>query len=640
MRRRRLIWCALAVLAGAACSWFQRGPDGVDQDVPQGPSGLGGPAGALTCYLAQLHLHGHSNHNGAALPASMESHTSEAKRSGLDVVWWTDHTELFDGMGDTEIDFTAAAIDSGGKAVVLGARQGRQVSSLRIDGPKAGVDTRIEDGSLLVRVTAEPRPADHRTVRLTPASKLGRVRVIKFCRPVSSGLKLDAYLDVEGLDRDTYIAFLFDFSWHPGGQHHARFEGVAAGPGAPVRTDDTTVVGQFAVPSGGVGAAEDRSRLVSIDLGRALALLPQGGDNTLSSFSIEIGAGNGKSISARIDSLVLRSERPGGANQYATVDSLSDEYAGRFGLRSYVGIETGKVHTPRAPHMNGYLPSQTQSYKNLYLDWKMTRDQWIARIHDNGGLVSFNHPFGASRNPRGRPSDEEDDYEDTSAVEPPRVLAVKRASATEEEFWAVAGPLLEGRGLGADLLEVGYLYRGIGSLEDHLRLWDLALANGVHLVGTGTSDSHGGVWGADMVPNPFATWIWARTSEADDLIKALRRGHAAFGDPFNFKSDFAFIAEGGEGRIAMMGDTLVVPAASTVSAWAAFEPMPDALEVEVVEVKMKQGRVIDATRRRLAGRPYGLPIVVGDSCFVRLEVRASDGTPLVFSNPIYIFPEK
>jgi hypothetical protein len=69
------------------------------------------------------------------------------------------------------------------------------------------------------------------------------------------------------------------------------------------------------------------------------------------------------------------------------------------------------------------------------------------------------------------------------------VSVSKRPPASEDEFWEIAEPLLDGKGLGADLLEVGYLYRGIGSLEDHLRLWDLALANGIRLVGTGTSDS-------------------------------------------------------------------------------------------------------------------------------------------------------
>lgn len=638
MISRRLVWSALAILAGAVCSCLPRGPESCRATALPGPSAPA-PAGELTCYLAQLHLHGHSNHNGNALPASMESHSAEAERNGFDVVWWTDHTELFDGLGDAKIDFAAAAVDSDGKAVALSTRQGRRVSSLRIDGPEAGVNARIEDGRLLVSVTAGPGTERSRTVTLAPASNLGKVRVIEFCRPVSSGLKLDAYLDVDGLGTDTYIAFAFDFSWHPAGQHHARFEGVAAGPGAPLPTSDTTVVGQFAVPRA-TDAAGGNPGLVSIDLEKALSLLPQGRDNTLSSFSIEIGARSGGVITVGIDSLVLRSGRPGGANQFLTVDSLAREHATRFGLRSYVGIETGKVHTPQSPHMNGYLPQEVGSYKNLYLGWRMPRDQWIAVIHENGGLVSFNHPFGASRNPRGRPNYQVEEDEDASDVEPPRLLAAKRAPASEAEFWEVAEPMLEGRGLGADLLEVGYIYRGIGSLEDHLRLWDLALANGVGLVGIGTSDSHGGEWGPDMVPNPFATWIWAETSDAVDLIEALRRGHAAFGDPFNFKGDFAFMAKDSKGRTAMMGDTLVVPAASKVIAWAVFEPTPDSLNVELVEVKMNRGRVIDGTRRLLSGTPYGLSVVAKDSCFVRLEVRAGDGTPLVFSNPIYVFPER
>jgi hypothetical protein len=532
----------------------------------------------------------------------MESHASEAARNGFDAVWWTDHMELFETLDDIRIDFSAAAVDQDGEAVIFGARQGRHLSLLKVDRPDAGVDTRIEGASLVVEVAAEARAADYRSVRLTPASRLGRVHTIEFCRPISSGLTIDAYLDAEGLCEDTGVAFSFEFSWHPEGRHRARFEGVAGEAGAPVATDDTTVVGQFTLPPPAGRETEGRARPVSIDLERALGLLAHGSDNTLSSFRLEISARNGKSISVRIDSLVIRSRRPAGAAQYATVDSLSRAYGEQFGLRSYVGAETGKIHTPQSPHMNGYLPPASRSSDTLFIDWRLPREQWVSRIHDAGGVVSFNHPFGASRNPRGR-RDGGEDYEnasdDAAGIEPPRVLAATRAPASEEEFWEVATPLLDGRGLGADLLEVGYIYRGIGSLEDHLRLWDLALANGVPLVGIGTSDSHGGVWGPDMVPNPFGTWVWAGTPDAADLIKALKRGHAAFGDPFGFKSDFVFTAGDSKGREAMMGDTLVAARASEVSMRVGFEPAPGEVRVEAVEVKMSPERELRATRRGL-----------------------------------------
>jgi hypothetical protein len=273
-----------------------------------------------------------------------------------------------------------------------------------------------------------------------------------------------------------------------------------------------------------------------------------------------------------------------------------------------------------------------------------------------------------------------DEDEDAPGATPPRALQAAGAGATDEEFRDIADPLLELRALGADLLEVGYLYRGVGSLDDHLRLWDLALANGIRLVGTGTTDSHGGVWGPDMIPNPFASWVWAASPSAPDLIDGMRRGRVAFGDPFAWESELGFFASaagaprvsneptGLTGHGVTMGDTLVVPAGSAVSTWAEISPPRDGIEVTQVLVRMKPGREVEAARttvprltgsgeagltpdgqwarepgagsaaRDAAGRLYRFYTLVGDSCYVRLEIRAADGRPLAFSNPIYLFP--
>lgn len=607
---------------------------------------------ALKPYLVQLHIHGHSNHNGNPLPASIESHTAEAARHGFDVIWWSDHAELFDAFEDVRIAFGDATLAASGDTVLLGMRQGRQVSKLVVERSGPFCEVALAGGGLAARVVCPSDELQWGRLALEPASRLGTVRTIQFCRPVASGLRLDAWLGAEGLGGDSYLRLDFDLSWHPRGRHRLRFEGVTAGPAAPVRLDDSTVVGQFVVPAA-VG-------LVSLDVEGAAALLAEGLDNTLSGFRLEIGAREGAAVSARIDSLVLRSARPGGENQFATVGRFAARHAEALGVASHVGVEVGHIHLPRMPHMNAYLPEAPESPDDFLLDLIPSREQWIAEIHRRGGLVSFNHPFGASRNPRSRWQPEPEAYDDAPTKEPPRVLEAAGAGASEDEFWDIAGPLLELRALGADLLEVGYLFRGTGSLRDHLRLWDLALANGIHLVGNGTSDSHGGVWGPDMIPSPFASWVWARSTSAADLIDGMRRGHVAFGDPFSWTGDFGFFASptgpggavggGGSGGAAMMGDTLLVDWGSAVESWTEIVPVREDIEVTQVRVKIRPGREVSARRTVAGGQPgkdavnheggglYRFRTVVDDSCYVRLEVRASDGRPLVFSNPIYLFP--
>jgi hypothetical protein len=211
---------------------------------------------------------------------------------------------------------------------------------------------------------------------------------------------------------------------------------------------------------------------------------------------------------------------------------------------------------------------------------------------------------------------------------------------SEDAFWEVAESLLRRKGLGADMLEVGYLFRGLGSLDDHLRLWDLALAHGIRLVGTGVSDSHGGAWGPDMIPNPFASWIWAPSASAADFLAAIKRGRVAFGDPFLWKSALAFSVQGEDGRSAVMGDTLYFTGRRSVRGQVRIEPGRDDVEVRVVRVKMKQAREVEKTVevQSAAAAASGFSIAVGEPCYVRVEIYAKDGTPLIYTNPIFLFP--
>jgi len=637
----RLRWYAIMLAVAVACAPrpTATAPRSGVRGEAQGDGGLAGK----TCYLAQLHLHGQSNHNGNALPASMESQAYEAKLNGFDVIWWTDHAELFGDFQDLRISFATSALDSAGN-IILRSRMGRRVSGFAVEKP-AGTQVVLKDGAVLAGAKGQPGSSEFRAVSLTPMSRLGAVRSIEFCRPVTSGLSLEADLAANGLGPDTYLRFIFDFSWHPTGQHHAVFEAVSGPPAAPVAVGDTTVMHQFVLPEAGP---------VVFDLAQALKGLISWDDNVLSSFTIEAGARDGGAIETRLAALSLRSEEPLGIKQFATVKTLAKRYDAEFGIVSHIGVEIGKVHTPRSPHMNAYLPERAETVDGLAVGIASVRRDWVEEIHRQRGLVSFNHPFGASRNPRTREGSEDEDYEDMPSAEPPRELAARGASATEEEFSNLARALVEEKAFGADMLEVGYLYRGVGSLEDHLRLWDLALANGVHLVGTGTSDSHGGIWGPDMLPNPFASWIWSAGVGADDLIAALRRGHVAFGDPFNWRGEFALLAAPGDGKglggeglggkggtgTAMMGDTLRAPAGTTVTAWVYMDPPRNDIDVVAIQTKMQRSDRIEQTRQTLQPGPpaYRFSVAVGESSLVRVEVRAKDGTPLVFSNPIYLFP--
>jgi hypothetical protein len=276
--------------------------------------------------------------------------------------------------------------------------------------------------------------------------------------------------------------------------------------------------------------------------------------------------------------------------------------------------------------MNAYFPDSTQSFESVSLGRDLKRDEWVDDVHRRGGLVSLNHPFGASLRPRRTPG-----YEFPEGLSL-RELFTRGSSVKDADFWEIAEPILEDDGLGADILEVGYLFRGIGSLQDHLRLWDLALANGVILVGNGASDSHGGRWDPEMVPNPFASWVWSEGRSQDELLRALKDGRVAFGDPFLWSSKFAFGVES-----TLMGDTLFVNAGDELKGWLWMEPWRHDVDLRIKQVRLKKGRDLDIVRyESVECSREGIPIVFDGPCFVRVEIYQPDGTPLVFSNPVFL----
>ncbi|MGD9140942.1 MAG: hypothetical protein PVJ42_05325 [bacterium] len=574
----------------------------------------------LQCYLVQMHIHAHTNHNGTDLPASMEWHCAYAREYGFDVVWWSDHAEVFDTYQDMRISFGRAMISDDRRSINLGITGGRRpLSMLAIDATRDGFDLGIEGARLNVGLTSRGS-GEFDTVRLTPASRRGPVKTVRFCRPVTSGLRFVAVMDFSGPPDDSFLRFGFDLAAHPEGRHHLLFD-IVRRPGAGPRViGDTLVVDEMLV--------EDFPARLSFDLERTASHLPDGYDNTLGSVYIEFGARNGATVEVAIDSLIVISDRPDGSNQYRVITQLADRYESRYGIAQYVGVEASGMHTPECPHMNAFFPESTETLENLVVDPRLTRAEWARGVERRGGLVSLNHPFGAALNPVGRGLYEVD------AKTPLRELSARAGPIPEEDLWAVAAPIIESDGMGCRIMEVGYLFRGSGTLADHLKLWDLVLANGVRLVGNGVSDAHGGIWGPDMRPNPFATWIWAEDKDRDSLLEALRAGRVFFGNPFLYQGEFMFGVND-----VLMGDTLYVRGGEEARGWVRLETRVDDLEMRLVHVKLGAGREARyISRDTLVDPEGGFSLVVNEAGLARIEVYGHGGEPVIFSNPVWLIP--
>jgi hypothetical protein len=576
----------------------------------------------LTPYLVQMHIHGHSNHNGNDLPASMESQCYEAVKNGFDVIWWTDHEFLFGGFdNDIVVDFKETTFEPDSTVLVFAENTRRTLTRLAIDRPSQGAHLGVENGILKIHTGSKDGVGKPVKMAIDLASERGAVTLVNFCRPVTSGLGFRAWGRVHGLGEDTLLRIRFDFSWHPNGRHHAVFDIVRSDGNGPQVLGDTTVVENVGIGDGAFNLA--------LDLEAALSGLPNGDDNTLSTCRIEIGARNGRFIDVEIDSLKFVSTKPDGENQYRTVERLAQRYRQAMGIRQYIGVEVGLLHLPNLPHMDAFLPREEATYENACLGRNMNRREWIKAVRDMGGVVSVNHPFGAALRPQ---YVQGDDLGSSMSI---REISQRAGLVDESYFWRVARPIVRDGAWGADLLEVGYLFRGAGSLRDHLRLWDLVLANGVRLMGFGSSDSHGGIWGPDMEPNPFATWIWSASDTADRLLDAMRSGRMVFGDPFLWKSAVAFGVED-----AFMGDTLFVGNRKSAAGWLYMDPWRNDVSVRLIQMEISKGDEPNILRSEVLEDPgRGFEIKVGRPCYVRLEIYDKSDVPLAFTNPVYIWPQ-
>jgi hypothetical protein len=183
------------------------------------------------------------------------------------------------------------------------------------------------------------------------------------------------------------------------------------------------------------------------------------------------------------------------ANQAAIVSFYRPRYPA---VTAYRQIEISM----QSPHMNTFgMPQWLPDYSTFSKDHDTRCRQLVQKIHALGGIVSYNHPFGADEGPLLTPAG--------------RIAARRNLFASmnsRHEF-------------GVDILEVGYSLRGRVDAPTHIALWDTFSRNGTFLTGNGVNDDHGGqYWRGHN--NGFFTGIWSQSRSDTGLADALRAGRA------------------------------------------------------------------------------------------------------------------
>jgi hypothetical protein len=545
---------------------------------------LWAPAGtaAEQPYSVQMHLHGSlSEGNG-----TMWGHTLSAEASKVDIIWWSDHDnriaywkmedgalfgwengldepDALQGKSKAWVPSTTSLKSPIAEASTLRSYEG--VRSLRFAGRGAdskqwkilayhydtqrGIHRRCLLSDIVIRVAIRP-PSDLYT---------------------SKNKALGVQVDLSKDNRGRQMSLIY----------------LAGIPQLPASTSRTAyrwlpqlTPGQWNVVE--IPVTED-----------AVSSFPYGDDNTLWTVHLGILARRNAQMEVFFDAFEIVVDGPKGQALHDTQRSVVESRYSRKVVQ-HVGTEI----TPLGHHLNAFGSTVPLiDYDTFTGDHPQDT---VDYVHSHGGIVSYNHIFGAGGE---RPPE---DY---------RKLIDKAINK-----------LVGHRGYGADILEVGYVHRGL-PIEGHLEVWDAVTAAGIFMTGNAVSDHHN--WDPwETKHNRMVTWIWAESPSEEDLMDGLLAGRVFFGDPYILDPDGEVDLTTPEGY--RMGQTIVTSSPSH-DLTIRMTGLPAGSQVRLI---------VDGSPARswTAAGPTFLETVSLDTrshTFARAEAWSATGAPVAFSNPIH-----
>ncbi|SNS59349.1 hypothetical protein SAMN05421812_10141 [Asanoa hainanensis] len=204
-----------------------------------------------------------------------------------------------------------------------------------------------------------------------------------------------------------------------------------------------------------------------------------------------------------------------------------------------------------------------------------------------------------------------------------------------------AAELVASRALGCDLMET-VDPGGVSTItRQRLDLFDVAARNALFLTATSRNDDHAGRdW---TTKDLFQTSAWSRSRRARDLIAALAAGHVFLNHQRLWRDGALDLLV--DGRRAM-GQVIRTDAAyAPVEIFA--DHLPVGARVDVVVGVCDRG---GATSRSIERQPFPATAFAGGEAlpfrldrasgrYLRVEAYAADETPLGFSNPVWLLPD-
>ncbi len=602
LSRRDLLMTAGTLVAGAAVlsrlDW-----------IP--PAAAASVEGSLS-----MAMHVHSSFSEGS--GSMGSHLAHAQANGVDVIWWTDHDTWMDGLGLREtVHFTSLTDEVGdGQAAWIweqttsGSLTGGSTGGI-VDTPASPLDT-VPLGSLLVRAesTGTSRASLGFYADSQPAKWNYRSRL--------PGQTLYIEVNPTSIGSNAYLELLVTSSYHPAiaerraGTYRMSYRfGGSGAPGDRVADGLTGIVTVPVTPgtwnSVALNPADDFA-----------ALFPGLDVRDLSLFGLDLTAVSNGAIASGYFDYLRFSRQSSGQMPLQTQADLEAAYAARYPtVAQRQGLEVSKGTT----HLNwfgGAVTLPDYDYTDGYDDF--LRETMVPFIHDRGGLVSYNHPFGTGS---GSPLDK---------------------PAQDELLRQTAERIVANGALGADVLEVGYPLRGGVDLRHHVGLWDICSRNALFLTGNGVTDAHHGTDWARL-SNDWTTSAWSTSSAEATLLASLLAGRAWCGSLTRFRGALDLLVDRqcpmGSVSVSLLDRRRLTVTAIDLPAGSRLQVIQGRVDYAGPGQPQTMTRVVKTYQATaIATGSVSLSVTTDVSSFVRSQVLDATGVVVALSNPVWLLREQ
>jgi hypothetical protein len=620
LSRRHFLHGSAALAAGAALIGHRSPAPG---RLPLRSAARPVAADSNSAYSMAMHVHS----SFSEFEGSMDAQLYQATANSVDVLWWTDHDFRMDGTEyrDT-VHFTSLTTEKGGPG--QGAAWDWQVQ-------RSGPLTWGSGGGIVSSPVTPNDPEPHGSLRLSAQTQSSGQRAAygyyANCKPAhwnyrdnltGQSLRIDVLLN-PGWDSG-YLEMLISTSYHeasagrPAGQYSLAYRLVpSGGQNREAQRND----GVITIPVRPQAAGEWTT--ITVTPSDDIAVLwPDLDYRDFSLYGLTLSAvSTGDDVSGYFDYLNFKRTNSGGeffAQQADMMTGLGKRYPA-------VSQQQGLEVSWRSPHVNWFgndivMPDYRSMGTRQWAPY--LEDTLIPEIHKDGGLVSYNHPFGYTGGPP---------------------LPVDRQNSMMSQLALSMLPGSRGVGaLGADLLEVGYVLRGGANLAHHVGLWDVMSRNSVFLTGNGTNDDHHGLnWYG--LTNNWTTSAWAASIARADLLSALAAGRAWCGslDGFGDGSSLDLLVDGS----CPMGSVSLSKLPSRhLTVMASGLPRNGSLQVLQGTVDYAGGADPQPDTSVIASYPaielalgeIGLTVDTGQESFVRTQVLDAGGNVIALSNPAWL----